>query len=141
MEKRERSCGAVILRKGEQHTEVLLIRHNLGHWGFPKGHTEPGETDEMTAVREVKEETGYDIRLRDGFIDSTRYSPKEGVMKDVIYFIGEVCGGSPKAQESEVSELRWVRPIDAFSLLTFDNDVLLFRNVLKYLKTFDGGEE
>ena len=59
--KHEKSCGAVIFRQSDCWN-VLLIRHNKGrHVSFPKGHIEPGETESMTAEREIFEETG--IRL------------------------------------------------------------------------------
>ena len=31
-----------------------------GHWGFPKGHQDAGESEKETAIRELKEETGID---------------------------------------------------------------------------------
>lgn len=132
MDKREKSCGAVVYDR--LNDKYLLIRHNLGHWGFPKGHVEEGETEQETAKREVQEETGYEIRIFDGFRDMTCYSPKPGVMKDVIYFTGEVAGGEAVPQESEVSEVRWASLSDAYSLLTFDNDIHLLKNVVQYLK-------
>ena len=62
--KTEKSCGAVVLRKNQGRLQVLLIKHiNGGHWAFPKGHVEPGETEEQTALREIKEETGLSVTL------------------------------------------------------------------------------
>ena len=59
--KTEKSCGAVVLRKNQGRLQVLLIKHiNGGHWAFPKGHVERGETEEQTALREIKEETGLE---------------------------------------------------------------------------------
>ena len=43
-------------------------RHN-GNWGFAKGHTEYGENEKQTAIREVKEETGLDIEIISDFSD------------------------------------------------------------------------
>ena len=57
--KKEKSCGAVVCRKGENGLEILLIQHkNGGHWAFPKGHVEKKETEEEPALREIKAETG-----------------------------------------------------------------------------------
>ena len=53
MEK-EKSCGAVIFRK-QKELEVLIVRQNEGHWCFPKGHVEKGESEQETAAREVLE--------------------------------------------------------------------------------------
>ena len=55
----EKSCGAIVYRKFHGNIELLLIKNqNGGHWSFPKGHVEEGETEEQTAVREIMEETG-----------------------------------------------------------------------------------
>ena len=63
---REKSCGALVVRRDEEDGKqyLLMIRHKLGgHRSFPKGHMEPGETEYMTAVREVFEETAVQIRI------------------------------------------------------------------------------
>ena len=65
--KKEKSCGCIIIKDDE----VLLIKHNKGHWDFPKGHMEEGETEKQTAVREVKEETHMDVYI---YIILTIYS-------------------------------------------------------------------
>ena len=56
----EKSCGAVIFNDEDK---VLIVKHNAGHWDFPKGHMEAGETETQTAIREVKEETNIDVTL------------------------------------------------------------------------------
>ena len=62
--RREKSCGAIIVSDSGR---ILLIHQRKGHWSFPKGHVESGETEEMTALREVKEEVGLDVRLTPDF--------------------------------------------------------------------------
>lgn len=61
--KHEKSCGIVVFKDNK----VLLVHHNLGHYGIPKGHVEFGETDEETALREFFEETGISASIIDGF--------------------------------------------------------------------------
>ena len=77
--KHEKSCGA--------------IRYG-GHWAFPKGHVEAGESEEETAMREVREETGAQVRVRPGYREVTTYSPAKGVTKDVVFFVAEITGGT-----------------------------------------------
>ena len=36
-------------------------------WSFPKGHVKEGENEYQTAIREVKEETGIDVKIENGF--------------------------------------------------------------------------
>ena len=60
----ESSCGAVVYRDIKGEVRYLLIKNRRSaHWGFPKGHIEPGETKQQTAVREVLEETGIHVKL------------------------------------------------------------------------------
>ena len=83
--KREKSCGALVVRKNGENFDLVLLRHRFGgHWSFPKGHVEAGESERQTALREVREETGLAIRLLDGFRESVEYFPKPGVKKQVI---------------------------------------------------------
>ena len=59
----ERSCGAVVFRdakdeNGNAKRYVLMIKHTEhSRHSFPKGHMEPGESEVMTAQREVFEES------------------------------------------------------------------------------------
>jgi 8-oxo-dGTP pyrophosphatase MutT (NUDIX family) len=52
-----RSAGAVVFRRSEQGVWLLVLRA-FGHWDFPKGLVEDGESELITARREVWEETG-----------------------------------------------------------------------------------
>ena len=133
--KKEISCGAVIARQTDAGCEILLIRHaNGGHWAFPKGHVEGNETEAETALREIREETGLSVTLDTNFRTVVTYSPKPGVMKDVIYFAAELAGGDEKMQAEEVTGMRWAAPDDAAALITYDND----RDVLAQYRAYKG---
>lgn len=93
--KKEKSAGAIIFFF-ENEPLYLLLKHNKnqgGHWAFPKGHVEKSETDEETARREIKEETGLsDITIIPGFCETLRYifkQDKETISKEVVLFLGE----------------------------------------------------
>ncbi len=118
----EKSCGAVVVRETPAGREVLLIHHNAGHWAFPKGHVEAGETEEQTARREIAEETGVDVSLEEGFREITVFSPKPGVEKEVVYFLGHPIGGLETPQLAEVSEVGWFSPEEAQRRVTYPND-------------------
>ena len=126
--RREKSCGALVFRKTGDHYDLVLLRHRFGgHWSFPKGHVEAGENEFQTALREVWEETGLKIHLLDGFRETVEYSPKPGVRKQVVYFLGEAENDQLIPQEEEISELRWA-PLDrAGEMVTFANDKRLIR--------------
>lgn len=129
-EKYEKSCGAVIYTDNK----FLLIKHNSGHWAFPKGHVENGETEEETALREIKEETNLNVTLDTSFRYVITYSPKKNVMKDVVYFIGYNPEGMVKLQEEEVSEFVWFSYEEALKLITYDNDKKLLMSAKAHLK-------
>lgn len=133
--KQEKSCGAVVYRvKDSGKIRVLLIRHeNGGHWAFPKGHVEGDETEEETALREIREETGLKVELDTGFRHAVAYSPKPDVMKDVIYFAARADTKHVKAQEEEVTAIQWLKPKEALETVTYENDREVLRAFLSYI--------
>ncbi len=129
--KKEKSCGAIIVNNSKQ---VLLVKQTLGHYGFPKGHVEAGETEEETAIREVKEETNIDIEItsKDRFI--VTYNVNDDVSKDVIYFIAKPLSFEGKPQETEVAEILWVDIDEVVNYLGFENIIELWNEkILKVL--------
>lgn len=83
----EKSCGAIVYRKTQNQIDLLLIKNRYGgHWSFPKGHVEGAETEMQTALREVKEETGLDISIQDGFRQAVEYFPKPNVRNRLFIF-------------------------------------------------------
>ena len=58
-----RKAGAVIFNPTTD--SVLLVQSRGNLWGFPKGSIEENETIEAAAIREVREETGYELNIVD----------------------------------------------------------------------------
>ncbi|MBD5115719.1 MAG: NUDIX domain-containing protein [Ruminococcaceae bacterium] len=130
----EKSCGAIVYRKHHGNTEILLVRHlKSGHWSFPKGHMEQGETEEETARREIKEETGLDVLLDTGFRETVNYSPKKNTKKTVVYFVGMATSHELVPQQEEISELRWLEVGQAGGVLTYDNDKLIVNKAKAFI--------
>lgn len=131
--KHEKSCGAICFVRCSGTPRVLLIcpRYS-GRWAFPKGHMERGEREEDTAVREVFEETGAEIRLVPGFREVTSYSPAKGVFKDVVFFLAELTGGTLHPQPEEVRTVRLFSPEEALSRLTYAADKALLQSALQF---------
>ena len=119
----EKSCGAIVYRKYHGNTEILLIKHiNSGHWSFPKGHVEDGETEVETAMREIKEETDIDVIIDPTFRETVTYSPKKDTMKVVVYFLARARNVDYHPQEDEIAEVRWVDISYASNILSYEND-------------------
>ena len=131
----EKSCGAVIFRKHHGNTELLLIKHtNGGHWSFPKGHVEPGETEAETARREVREETGLEVQIDTSFREVVSYSPRKDTIKNVVYFLAWVKSKEIHPQPEEVSQVKWVEISLAPKWLNYDNDRQLVNRVKTIIK-------
>lgn len=133
--KREKSCGALVYKWVGQTPYLLLIKHKFGgHWSFPKGHVESGESEVQTALREIREETGLEVSLQDGFRQSVEYFPKPYIKKQVVYFLGEAVGGEEQRQEEEVSELHWYPIQEAQNQVTYPNDRRLIECARKFFE-------
>lgn len=132
--KKEKSCGNIVFKKENGVLKVLLIHHNLGHYGMPKGHVELGETEEETALREVFEETGISSYIIDGFRKVITYSPKENVIKDVIYFVGETNDFETTPQISEVSEAFFTETSKAVDLVTHEEEKKVLEKAIEFYK-------
>lgn len=116
----EKSCGAVVYVVGSGTIKYLLVRSIAGVWGFPKGHTELGESEKQTAVREIKEETALDVLLIDGFRVVDEYE-LPNCNKQVVYFLAEPNDLSFKPQEAEIAEIALVDFNTARSLMQFES--------------------
>lgn len=131
--RKEKSCGAVIYKYIDNELFILLLKHNLGHWSFAKGHVEDSETEQETAIREIKEETNLDVTINSDFRYVITYSPYEGAIKDVIYFLATTNSDNIKAQQSEISEIKWFKYEDAISMITYEDDRKVLMKAIEYL--------
>lgn len=119
------SAGGVVYRRGDLGVEVVICgRDSDGVWGLPKGTPNPGESLEETAIREVSEETGLEVRILEklGVVEywfarsGTRYH------KWVHYFLMECTGGDTSRHDLEYDKVEW-RPLEnALRTLTFRNE-------------------
>lgn len=123
-----RAAGGIIFHDNQ----VLLIRsESRNSYSLPKGRVEPGESLEQTAVREVREETGYSTKIVQ-IIDTMVFEfDKNGehFRKSVTYYLLELADNSDPQQalqEGEDFENIWVEPSEGLALLTYSDarDVL-----------------
>lgn len=124
-----------MFRRADRDLEVLLLKHRAGHWDFPKGHVEEGESEQETALREVLEESGLTVKLEDtGFREVIRFSPYAGCEKDVVYFIAFLESGVLTPQPEEISRAAWLRPREALERITYQNARNLLLNALSHME-------
>ncbi len=119
---REKSCGAVVftVRNGAR---LYLVEHMVkGHTSICKGHVEGAETERETAAREIREETALTVRFLDGFRHTIEYSPYEGCLKEVVFFLAESDTTDTVSQPEEVTSCQWLPLPDALTVLTHPSD-------------------
>jgi ADP-ribose pyrophosphatase YjhB (NUDIX family) len=139
--KRQVSAGGVIVRPGDQ-LELCLIRPTgRSVWALPKGWVEPGETHEMAALREIREETGLDgvIQADLGEIDYWFYSrgDEARVHKIVHYFLMRAVGGDTAQHDHEVAEAAWFDIEAALDRMTYPNERQVVRKALEEVAKCD----
>lgn len=130
------SAGIVTYFQDGPDREYLLLRYRTGHWDFPKGKMEAGETIEQAAHRELKEETGLEATILPDFSDSLSYqfTDYDGAQtfKEVIFFVG-------KTQEKEIQlsaehiDFMWLGYEQALQRLTYQNARNVLINAEKFL--------
>jgi 8-oxo-dGTP pyrophosphatase MutT (NUDIX family) len=126
------SAGGVVYRKGEDGLEVALCGRDAdGVWGLPKGAPNSGESLEETAIREVSEETGLQVKLVDkiGIVEYWFASPQEGVRyhKFVHHYLMEPIGGSTDDHDWEYDRVEWFPIEEAMKTLSYSNEVAIVR--------------
>ena len=132
----EFSSGAVI----RHHETFLILQYGLGHWGFVKGHIEPGETAIDAFYREAAEETGLtttDLLLIDGFHEIIHYIYKKNghnVYKEVQYYLADSQTTTVRLS-SEHKTSRWLPYDEALKQITFPGDQEVFKKAHRFLQT------
>ena len=139
------SAGGVVSREGERGPEVLLLETPSGQWGLPKGTPEPGEALEETAAREVAEETGLAVAVREkvGTISYWFADAAAGARyhKRVHFWLMDPVGGSLADHDHEHVRVEWVPLEQALGRVTFENSAQILRTAATLLKRRGGRED
>ncbi len=143
----EKSCGIILFREEastseDTHTNsksthyYLVLHYPGGHWDFAKGHVEANENEEMTALREMREETGiFKVTFMKNFRVAMDYFYRRDrrlYHKDVIYFLGKTSEQKVKLSH-EHQGYAWLTYADAMKQLTFENAKSLLKKAEKFL--------
>ena len=113
----EMSAGAVVF-----HEEKVLIEHMvLGHYAMPKGRVGQNDPDLIeVAHREILDETGVDVRIDPDFCTTTVYSPRDGAIKQVVWFLAEAESEATHFRTKDVLSCHFLTPVDAMRVLTHE---------------------
>ncbi|RJO61932.1 NUDIX domain-containing protein [candidate division WS5 bacterium] len=117
-------AGAVLLREKSGKIEILLEYRDREYkdWTFPKGDIEKDETPEETAVRELREETGYRIEIIEKLPDICYEFRLNGGKNEVCLkmFLAKAIDGR-LTLEFPSDRLRWMTLNEAEKTLTHQN--------------------
>ena len=150
----EKSVGAVIFTKKSKNSKerFLLIKYPHGHWEFPRGHIEAGESELDTMYREIHEETGLvrdDLSLVDNFREKMSFSyvakgeeredrKREDrcifVRKEVVFYLVESSEHKITLSDEHV-DYDWLTPEEAINKLTFGNSKKILKKAIEFINS------
>lgn len=128
------SSGGVAFRWKDSKPEIAIVcmKPKL-RWQLPKGIVDPGESPQVTAVREVREEAGVEtdliklIETIEYWYRSIKYGKPIRYHKFVHFYLLKYRSGEVSDHDHEVEEARWVSFDEALEKLDFKSE----RDVVK----------
>jgi 8-oxo-dGTP pyrophosphatase MutT (NUDIX family) len=139
------SAGGIVVRFDDGVPSLVVGARRRDRdiltWTLPKGTPNAGETLEQTALREVGEETGLEVRITDA-LDSIEYwfvQRGTRIHKTVHYFLMEPTGGDLARHDHEFDQVRWVAFAEAPTLLTFETERALVAKAAGIVDPAPGG--
>jgi 8-oxo-dGTP pyrophosphatase MutT (NUDIX family) len=122
---KEKSAGVIVYFKNKKKYEFLLLHYPGGHWCFPKGHIEKGETTMEAALRELEEETNIkNVQFEKNFFEKIHYfftdKNKNLISKEVYFYLAKVAKKDVKISHEHKGFI-WLEYKKARKKITFDN--------------------
>jgi 8-oxo-(d)GTP phosphatase len=126
------AAGAVLWRPSEDGSEpevAVIHRPRYDDWSLPKGKVDVGENEPMTAVREVREETGFGSHLGRR-LAAVSYPVETQGIKKVRYWAARIVDGE-FTPNPEVDELKWLPVTAAMKQLIYAQDRKVLRRFVQ----------
>jgi len=101
------AAGVVIVNG--RHEVCLQLREDFRVWAIPAGGKHDNETYEACAIREAREETGYEVELVRHVGDYWRPQFSNG-RSQMRIFTARVVGGDPSSHDWESLAVCWFAP-------------------------------
>ena len=123
------SAGGVAFRRVNSKIEVAIVSVKPSlRWQLPKGIVDPGETHEITAEREVREEAGVETELLEliqtveYWYQRVQYGKRIRFHKFVHFYLLKYSTGDVTNHDHEIAEARWVSVDEAIDMLAFKSE-------------------
>lgn len=139
----KKSAGIILYYFDDKEKEpyFLLLKYPT-YWGFAKGMIEKDETEEIAAVREVKEETNLNVEIIPGFKFSQDWFFKmnnETIKKHAIFFLGKVNREEAKNVKisDEHEDFAWLTYQDALKKMKIKNNKEMLTSAREFILDFE----
>jgi 8-oxo-dGTP pyrophosphatase MutT (NUDIX family) len=124
------AAGGIIWRDSPGKVKISIIhRQRYDDWSLPKGKRVEYETWQETALREVIEETGCEVRLR-SFAGCVSYLVGN-IPKVVLFWNMDLSGKCNFQPSQEVDKLLWIDPNNAIHYLSYPHEIHLIQQQIK----------
>ncbi len=119
-------AGGIVFRGNDRGISILLVtsKKEAGHWIFPKGHIEPGESADAAALRETYEEAGVDGELVGEAGEPLEFTWR-GKRYRVRYFLIRARSETP---HTDGRTKEWLPFDEALARLSYDDTRRLLRD-------------
>jgi len=138
MTDREFSAGGIVIKKRGGNLQVLLIKDSYGHWTWPKGKIEEGESTAEAAIRELGEETGLRAVEVLKQIDKTEYFYRlKGrlIFKTVyIYLFRLLKEEKLTIQTAEIQDGSWFSTEEAMERVGYKGSKKILKKAIEAFK-------
>jgi 8-oxo-dGTP pyrophosphatase MutT (NUDIX family) len=116
-------AGGVVVRGSGETWRVLLVtaKRQPSLWVFPKGHIEPGESPEQTAVREVQEEAGVTASVIEP-IGTLEFRNARGLVRSQFYLMAFEAEGGRREEDRQHA---WFTLQEARQALVYEDSRML----------------
>ena len=121
----------------EKDNKILMVQEAnekyYGQWNFPAGHVDEGESIMEGAIREVKEETGCDVKLTGLLPIKTVY--QNDIPTLIVEFTAEIINENIKFDKNEILDVKWIdiediKNMDKNTLRALDTNKATFESFI-----------
>lgn len=136
------SAGGAAFRQLDERLEVAIVAVNPSRrWQLPKGIIDAGESAEIAALREVREEAGIETELIE-LIEKVEYwyvgnhqGERVRFHKFVYFYLLKYLSGEVENHDHEIAEARWVKVDEAVEMLAFKSEKDVVAKACELIKT------